>query len=240
MDNSPLQHMAIVMDGNGRWAKNQGVERLEGHRKGAEVALEIVKHAGKKEIPYLTLYTFSSENWRRPEEEVQGLMHILYEKLLKEAHALVENGVKLQTIGNTEKLPAHVQQALADVKNSTSHCTKLTLTLALSYGARDEIIRATKKLIEEVKGGNLSVDKIDEVRFASFLDTASLPDPDVIIRTSGENRLSNFLLWQSSYAEIFFLKMFWPDFRPTDLDNVLAQFVARERRFGRIEADKEV
>lgn len=240
MDKAPLRHIAVVMDGNGRWAKNQGVERLEGHRKGAEVALEIVKHAGKRGVPYLTLYTFSSENWRRPEEEVQGLMHILYEKLLKEAGSLVENGVKLQTIGDVAKLPAHVQQALVDVKNMTRHCAKLTLTLALSYGARDEIVRAAKKLAEEVSVGNLSVDKIDEGCFASFLDTASLPDPDVIIRTSGENRLSNFLLWQSSYAEIFFLKMFWPDFQPTDLDDVLAEFVARERRFGRIEADKDV
>lgn len=228
------RHVAIVMDGNGRWAKKNGVDRLEGHRKGAEVALEIVKHAGRQEIPYLTLYTFSSENWQRPEEEVQGLMAILYDKLLQDAHSLVENGVQLKTIGATEKLPEHVQDALSEVGHMTRDCKKLTLTLALSYGSRDEIVRASKKLARAVSSGTLSVDEIDEARFATFLDTTFLPDPDVIIRTSGENRLSNFLLWQGSYAEIFFLKMFWPDFRPADFDDVLAEFVARERRFGRI------
>jgi undecaprenyl diphosphate synthase len=240
MHNRKLKHIAIIMDGNGRWAKRQGVDRLMGHKKGAVVALEIVKHAGKRGIPYLTFFTFSSENWSRPHEEVQGLMGILYEKLLKDANSLVENGVKLQTIGAMEKLPLHVQEALAHVKGLTSHCTKLTLTLALSYGGRDEILRASKKAVQKVMAGQLSLDKLDEECFASFLDTALLPDPDLIVRTSGENRLSNFLLWQSSYAELLFLKMFWPDFGSQDFDDVLAEFAARERRFGKIDAEKDI
>lgn len=220
------------MDGNGRWAKRKNADRIEGHRQGAEVALDIVKHAAEKGIPYLTLYAFSSENWRRPQEEVQGLMSMLYRKLLEEADELVRNGVRLRTIGVTSQLPAHVQGALAQVCEDTRNCTKLTVTLALSYGSRDEIVRACKKVVSEVYEGRISVGEVDEKLFASFLDTSFMPDPDIIIRTSGEKRLSNFLLWQSSYSEIFFVKTLWPEFSRQEFDEVLVEFASRERRFG--------
>lgn len=196
------------------------------------MALDIVKHAAEKGIPYLTLYTFSSENWRRPQDEVQGLMSMLYRKLLEEADELVKNGVRLRTIGLTSQLPAHVQAALAQVLEDTQNCTKLTVTLALSYGSRDEIVRACKKVASEVQAGCLQVEELNEKRFASFLDTSFMPDPDIIIRTSGEKRLSNFLLWQSSYSEIFFVKTLWPEFTRREFDEVLVDFASRERRFG--------
>lgn len=239
MSKAVPQHVAIVMDGNGRWATRHQAERLEGHRRGAEVALDIVKHAAERGVEYLTLYTFSSENWRRPKDEVQGLMTILYEKLLKEADELVKNRVRLKTIGAIDRLPSHVQKALNDVIVATKDCDRLTLVLALSYGARDEIVRASKKMAREIADGMLTALEIDEDRFATFLDTSFMPDPDVIIRTSGENRLSNFLLWQSSYAEIFFLKMLWPDFTRQDFDCVTSDFSVRERRFGRVATEKD-
>jgi undecaprenyl diphosphate synthase len=240
MNSSLPRHVAIVMDGNGRFAEGQGVPRLEGHRRGAEVALDIVKHVAERGISYLTLFTFSSENWRRPNDEVQGLMTILYEKLLKEADSLVKNGVRLHTIGAIDRLPRHVQEVLVDVAKATQQCTKLNLTLALSYGARDEIVRACQKAMQGAKDGTLSIHDFDEEQFSSLLDTSHMPDPDILIRTSGENRLSNFLLWQSSYTEIFFLKVLWPDFTRNDFDGVLSEFSSRERRFGGISSEKDL
>lgn len=227
-------HVAVVMDGNGRWAKTRGINRIEGHRRGADVALDIVKHAAKREIRFLTLYTFSSENWQRPQDEVQGLMEILYENLLKEADSLVKNGVRLGTIGAIDKLPKRVQTVLIDVQNATRDCDKLHLTLALSYGSRDEIVRACRKVVEAAQSQKIRENQIDEKLFASFLDTRDIPDPDVVIRTSGDTRLSNFLLWQSSYSEFFFTKVLWPDFSREYFDAILDEFSERERRFGKI------
>lgn len=229
-------HIGVVMDGNGRWAKLRGVSRLEGHRKGAQVALDLVKHAARRGIKYLTLYTFSSENWLRPHDEVEGLMAILYENLLKEASSLAENDIKLQTIGNVELLPKEVRQVLIEVKKATEHCSRLQLTLALSYGARDEIVRACKKACAAVRASEIAEEQIDEEYFATLLDTCSTPDPDLIIRTSGEHRLSNFLLWQSSYCELFFEKKLWPDFSRNDFDLILSEYAKRSRRFGQISA----
>lgn len=238
-ENQIPRHVAIVMDGNGRWATKNGKDRIQGHQRGAQVALDIVRYAAERGVKYLTLYTFSSENWRRPDSEVQGLMQILYENLLKEADSLVKNGVHLGTIGATDRLPANVRQALSDVCQATSHCDKLFLTLALSYGSRDEIARACQKMVDAVSAGHLKSSDIDEDCVASFLDTAHLPDPDILIRTSGEHRLSNFLLWQSSYSELFFLPVLWPDFSKAHLDEVLAEFTLRERRYGQISDLKE-
>lgn len=234
MKRSGPRHVAIVMDGNGRWALKRGLDRIEGHKKGAKVALDIVRHAGECGVQYLTLYTFSSENWRRPKSEVSGLMNILHEHLLKEANSLVENGVRLRTIGDESHLPAHVQTALKEVKALSAHCDKVQLILALSYGARDEIVRACRQIAALAKAGQLEPNDINEASFSNFLDTKEIPDPDIFIRTSGENRLSNFLLWQSSYSELFFSQVLWPDFQKSDFDQVLAEYAQRERRYGTV------
>jgi undecaprenyl diphosphate synthase len=226
------KHVAIVMDGNGRWANQKGLSRMDGHRAGVDAAVEIVKYCGELEIPYLTLYAFSSENWRRPTEEVLGLMSLLYGYLTKESDSLVKNGVSLHTIGASNRLPELVQKALASVCEKTKEGTRLHLTLALSYGARDEITRAVKKIAIDVQNGLIAIDKINEALVSDYLDTQKTPDPDLWIRTSGEMRLSNFLLWQLSYAELYVTPVYWPDFTCTEFDKALSDFYVRERRFG--------
>ena len=233
MSNLP-RHVAIVMDGNGRWAQKKGLTRLEGHRAGVKSAIDIVRYCGELHIPYLTLYAFSSENWNRPSDEVLGLMGILYDYLSKESDSLVKNGVALRTIGSTERLPNMVRTALERACEQTRGGDRMHLTLALSYGSRDELKRATQKIAQEVLDKRLLVEDITEKTISGFLDTKDLPDPDLLIRTSGEMRLSNFLLWQLSYAELFMTPTLWPDFNRAELDAALADFQGRQRRFGMI------
>jgi undecaprenyl diphosphate synthase len=231
--NTLPSHIAIIMDGNGRWAKARGLSRLEGHRSGVKAALDIVRYAGELGIPYLTLYAFSSENWNRPHEEVTGLMHLLHFYLRQECKELIANGVSLRTIGDISKLPHSVRDALADVCEKTKNGTRIRVTVALSYGSRDEIVRATRKIAQLALLGKLNPEQIDEALFQNYLDTQCLPDPDLFIRTGGEKRLSNFLLYQVSYAELYLSETAWPDFSRADLDSALAEFARRQRRFGR-------
>lgn len=226
-------HIAIIMDGNGRWATQRGFPRLEGHRQGVEVADRIVTHARELGVAYLTLYAFSAENWARPLEEVDGLMVLLRHFLIQKKEKLLANNVRLRAIGDLQKLSPVVLTTLEETMRATEQCTAMTLTLALSYGGRDEIVRAFTRMRSERR-----TEEINEARVKDFLDTAFMPDPDLIIRTSGEHRLSNFLLWQSAYAEFIFTDTLWPDFSEIDLEEAIAEFNRRERRFGRTSAQK--
>lgn len=226
------QHLAIIMDGNGRWAEQRQLPRIFGHRQGVETVRAVVKECRALGIPHLTLYAFSSENWGRPAAEVAALMELLGLFLAQELETLMAQDIRLQVIGNTTLLPDEVRQVLDDTISRTASNSSLVLTLALSYGARDEILRATRKLTEKVEQGELSAVEIDEDRFSAALDTAGLPDPDLLIRTSGEMRISNFLLWQLAYAELYFTDVLWPDFSAAELRLALEDFAARQRRFG--------
>jgi undecaprenyl diphosphate synthase len=226
-------HIAIIMDGNGRWATERGEERLVGHRQGAATVRDITTACRELGVKYLTLYSFSSENWSRPADEVDGLMDLLRQYLGEELPTLKKNGIRLTSIGDTARLPFLVRTLLEATKASTEHETGMTLTLALSYGSRDEIVNAAKALAKDVKAGKLNADAIDHAAFAARLDTAGMPDPDLVIRTSGEMRISNFLLWQIAYAELFITDVAWPDFKRTHLEEAIAAFHRRERRFGK-------
>jgi undecaprenyl diphosphate synthase len=226
-------HIAIIMDGNGRWAKKRGLPRIDGHRAGIRTVREIARAAGSIEIEYLTLYTFSSENWNRPPGEVMGLMDLLSETLEKEVPELHKNHVRLKTIGNTSALPHRSREALAKAVEETSKNDGLTLVLALNYGGRDEILHAAVKIAERVKKGLLEPGKITPEIFESALYTVDIPDPDLLIRTSGEYRLSNFLLWQLAYTELWITDTMWPDFSVSDFYDALESYQARERRFGK-------
>ena len=226
-------HIAIIMDGNGRWAKKRSLPRIEGHRAGIQTVREIVRAAGNIGIKYLTLYTFSSENWNRPPGEVMGLMDILSETLEKEVPELHKNNVRLKTIGKISDLPRRNREALAKAIAETSENDGLTLVLALNYGGRDEIISATRKIAENVKEGLLEPRNITPEMFESALDTAGIPDPDLLIRTSGEHRLSNCLLWQLAYTEFWITDTMWPDFSVSDFYDALESYKERERRFGK-------
>lgn len=231
--NRPPKHVAIIMDGNGRWAVNRGLPRIEGHRRGVQNVREIVECAGELGIQYLTLYAFSVENWQRPHSEIDALMHLLESFLKSETATLLKNRVRLKVIGRNDRLPSSVGQALQYVLDQTSHFTGQTLVLALDYGARDEVIDAVKSCVEAVQSGKTNLEALDWLTFAKFLYTADLPEPDLIIRTSGETRLSNFLLLQSAYAEMFFTPILWPDFRSGDFKKAVDYFWNRERRFGK-------
>lgn len=223
------------MDGNGRWAKEQGLDRIAGHRAGTEKADEIITCARSAQIRYLTLYAFSKENWNRPPEEVSALMELLKEFLLAKEKKMIDNGIRLNTIGSIELLPEAVRQTIDRVKTSTAKGLGMVLTLALSYGARDEIIRGIKRFLDESRGspqGGVLQYAPTEENFAKYLDTADVPDPDLVIRTSGEHRISNFLLWQGAYAEFVFEECNWPDYTPEDFLKALKEFERRERRFG--------
>lgn len=233
MENLP-KHVAIIMDGNGRWAKMRSKNRIYGHRQGIKVVREIIDYSVKRGIKHLTLYTFSSENWQRPQQEVNALMGFLKIYLHREADWLVDIGVKINVIGDISKLPENVRQVVFDVKTKTANCNKMVLNLALSYGGRDEILRAVKKLLLMAKEGKISEEGLDERHFGLLLDTANQPDPDLIIRTSGEYRLSNFLLWQSAYSELYFTETLWPDFTVEEFERALQDFMRRERRFGKV------
>jgi undecaprenyl diphosphate synthase len=226
------QHLAIIMDGNGRWAEQRQLPRISGHQQGVETVREVVKECRALGIPHLTLYAFSSENWGRPAAEVAALMELLGLFLAQELETLMNEDIRLQVIGNIALLPVGVRQVLEDTIERTAGNRRLVLTLALSYGARDEILRAVQALAAEVERDKLSVAEIDEQRFSAALDTAGLPDPDLLIRTSGEMRISNFLLWQLAYAELYFTEVLWPDFSADELHRALDAFSARQRRFG--------
>lgn len=227
------RHVAIIMDGNGRWAAGKKKPRLFGHKAGAESVQNIVEVSREIGIEFLTLYAFSSENWRRPETEVTGLMSILKHYLESELPRMQKNGIRLVSIGDHERLPGGVRNSLQGVIDATRDNRKLTLNLALSYGGRDEVVRAVKKISRKCVDEELQVDSICEADISAHLDTGGMPDPDLLIRTGGEARLSNFLLWQLSYAEIVFTDTMWPDFRKAAFFQAIADFQQRQRRFGR-------
>lgn len=227
------QHVAIIMDGNGRWAKKKGMLRTFGHKNAIKAVRSAIEGCDDLGIPYLTLYAFSSENWSRPIEEVGFLMGLLVSSLKKELKTLQENNIRLCTIGDINKLPKDVVAELKSVMESTKNNTKAVLTLALSYGAKDEIISAVKSIAKDVKEDNLEINNITPEVFKTHLFTADLPDVDLMIRTSGETRISNFLLWQIAYAELYFTDILWPDFRKKDLFEAIYSYQKRERRFGK-------
>jgi len=232
-NNLPL-HIAIIMDGNGRWAKKKGAARIFGHRNAIQAVTDVTEGCGELGIKYLTLYAFSTENWGRPKEEVDGLMELLVNTIKKEIGNLMENQVKLQTIGDISHLPAACQRNLEEAKATTRNNTGLVVQLALNYSGRWEIVNAARKLADEVQRGKIQVEDIDEALFASKLETNAVPDPELMIRTSGELRVSNFLLWQIAYTELYITKTLWPDFRKEDLYEAIYTYQHRERRFGKV------
>ena len=227
------KHLAIIMDGNGRWAKQQGFLRAFGHENGTKSVKKTITTCAKLGIEYLTLYAFSTENWNRPKLEVDALMKILINSLKKELVTLQENNIKLYAIGNIDKLPKSAQKELLDVIDKTKNNTRLTLTLALSYGSREELVNAVRIISDKVKNNIISIDAIDDSIINEHLYTQNLPDVDLLIRTSGEHRISNFLLWQIAYAELYFTNVLWPDFKDQDLYEAIISYQKRERRFGK-------
>ena len=227
------KHLAIIMDGNGRWAKQQGLLRALGHESGTKSVKVIIEATAKLGIEFLTLYAFSTENWNRPKLEVETLMRVLINSLKKELTTLQKNNIKLSAIGNLEQLPKSAQKELLDVIEKTKNNTKMTLTLALSYGSRDEIVNAVRNICSKVKNNIISIDTIDDSIINEHLYTQNLPDVDLLIRTSGEHRISNFLLWQIAYAELYFTDILWPDFKEQDLYEAIISYQKRERRFGK-------
>lgn len=228
------KHVAIIMDGNGRWAKEKGKFRIFGHQSGVLAVRDTVEGAVELGIQYLTLYAFSTENWNRPKHEVNALMELLVSTITKETKTLMENGVKLNAIGDLDSLPKSCNRELQEAIAKTSQNTRCTLTLALSYSSRWEITEAVRKIAGAVQEGTLKLDQITEETISQHLTTAAIPDPELMIRTSGELRISNFLLWQLAYSELYFTPKLWPDFRRTDLFEAVIDFQKRERRFGMI------
>lgn len=228
----PVNHLAIIMDGNGRWATNRGWARLVGHRKGAERVREIVRAAPDLGIKWLTLYAFSTENWKRSTEEVLGLMAIFARYIEREADRLAKAGVRMRFIGDRSRLDPKLQRMMAGIEARTAGLDRLNLTVAINYGGRDEILRAVRKIAEAAAQGILDPRHVTEAAFAERLDTGGLPDPDLVIRTSGETRTSNFLPWQAAYAEYEFTETLWPDFGPEELAGIVQRFSNRQRRFG--------
>ena len=227
-------HTAIIMDGNGRWATSKGLERGEGHREGVRAITRVVEAASKVSIKYLTLYAFSTENWNRPIEEVNGLMDLMVYAISQETENLKKNGVKVICIGDMSRLPEYASTALNECIYKTSEGDKLTLVIALSYSSKWELTDATRKIADDVTKGVLKIDDISEETISMYLTTRSIPDPDLLIRTGGEQRISNFLLWQCAYAEFYFTDVYWPEFGEKDLYDAIVDFQGRERRFGRI------
>jgi undecaprenyl diphosphate synthase len=228
------EHIAIIMDGNGRWAQKKGNIRLFGHKAGVESVRDITESCAQLGVGYLTLYAFSTENWNRPSAEINGLMKLLVQTLRNEAERLNRNDIKLVTIGQTERLPERCQKQLQEVIDLTADNKRMQLCLALSYSGRWDIKKAVKKIAQEVEKGNLTPDQIDDDLIGSFLSTASVPDPDLIIRTSGEFRISNFLLWQLAYSELYITETYWPDFRRDELYKAIFSFQKRDRRYGKV------
>ncbi len=227
------RHIAIIMDGNGRWAKEKGKDRLFGHYSGVESVRNIVEGCAELGIRYLTLYAFSTENWDRPKDEVTGLMELLVQTIRKEVSTLNKNNIRLHVIGNIDMLPASAHKELEEACAETKNNSGLNLVMALSYSSRWEIVNAVKNIGREIKSGNLSPEEIDDNIFKNHLCTAGLPDPELMIRTSGETRISNFLLYQLAYSELYFTHVLWPDFRKENLYEALLDYQSRERRFGK-------
>ena len=227
------RHVAIIMDGNGRWAKRQGMARMFGHRQGVETVHRITEAAAELGISYMTLYAFSTENWNRPKEEVDALMALLVDTIAKETPTLMKNNIRLQTIGDLGRLPQATHDNFVACIEETSENTGLTLVIALSYSSRWELIRATQMVASAVKEGKMLIEDIDEEVIGSYLTTSDMPDPDLLIRTSGELRISNFLLWQLAYSELYFTDCLWPEFTPEEFYHAIVDYQHRERRFGK-------
>ena len=233
LNNTP-EHVAIIMDGNGRWAKKQGQERLFGHNFGVESVREVLKAAKELKVKYLTLYAFSTENWSRPKDEVDGLMDLLVRTIAGEVDELNKSSVLLKSIGDIEGLPESCKEELRIAQEKTAHNSEITLILALNYSARWELVNATKKIAEKIEAGDLKPKEINEEVINAELCTKNIPDPELLIRTSGEQRISNFLLWQIAYTELFFTEVLWPDFKKEDFYKAILSYQSRERRFGMV------
>lgn len=229
----PPQHLAIIMDGNGRWAKSRGYTRAYGHVRGARVAKKMIEKCAGDGVQFLTLYAFSTENWMRPKAEVHFLMQLLARHLKKERESLIKNNIRFQTIGDISSLPATVQKEVATTIAATAGCDGMTLVFALSYGGRQEITQAVKEIAKQIENKQISIADISESLVEKYLSTQNIPDPDLIIRTSGEYRLSNFLLWQAAYSEFYITPTPWPDFKEKDLEASFEFYATRERRFGK-------
>lgn len=228
-----LNHLALIMDGNGRWAEHQSVARVVGHRKGAETLKKIVEACLKKQIPYLTVYAFSSENWGRPPQEIRHLLHLFEHYMVQEESELLEKGIRFKVIGHKEGLPSKLKTQIQHLEDLSAKNTALTLQVAFNYGGRQEIVQAIKRISEAQAAGRIKNDAITENLVEEYLYAPNVPHPDLLIRTGGEQRLSNYLLWQLAYTELFFSEKFWPDFDMDDLDKAIASFHHRERRFGK-------
>lgn len=227
------EHIAIIMDGNGRWAKQKGNSRIFGHQSAIEAVRDTTEGAAAAGVKYLTLYAFSTENWNRPKFEVNALMELLVMTIRKEVPTLMENNIRLRTIGQMEDLPSGCQRQLEEAMRMTEGNTRMVLNLALSYGGRRDILNATRKIVQDVLDGRLQPDNIQEETISKNLSTSFMPDPELMVRTSGEFRISNFLLWELAYSEIYITQKFWPDFRRADLYDAIADYQKRERRFGK-------
>ena len=228
------KHVAVIMDGNGRWAQERGEPRILGHREGAESVRRIVEHARRLNLEALTLYSFSSENWKRPKAEVDALMTLCAEYLVQERPTLLKNNIRLRRIGRDDHMPPHVLEEIARTEEATAHCSEMTLVLAINYGSRAEITDACRSLCEDVKNGTIEPHSITEADLSGRLYTAGLPDPDLLIRTAGERRISNYLLWQISYAEIHISDVNWPDFDEACFNEAIEDYAGRTRRFGAV------
>lgn len=230
------QHIAIIMDGNGRWAKQRGMERSEGHKAGLDALHTVLEAAGEVGVKYVTVYTFSTENWNRPQQEVDAIMDLVTYGVRMETPNLIERGARMLTIGDLSRLPQASRDSLEYCKKATAHCDKVTLVLALNYSSRWELTEMAKKLARKAVKGEINPEDIDAETISSHLTTADFPDPDLLIRTGGEQRISNYLLWQISYSELYFCDTFWPDFGAEDLYKAIVEFQNRERRFGKTSA----
>jgi len=228
INNTPPDHIAIIMDGNGRWAERRGLSRLEGHKAGLENARRVIRHLSSLGVKYVTLYSFSTENWKRPDAEIKGLFGLINDVISSYIPELAGNNIRLRHLGHLDKLPAMLKHKLESLLSETSQNSGLTLSLAFDYGGRDEIIQAVKKLVKD----GIEPDKISEELFAGYLFTTGIPEAGLIIRTGGEIRLSNFLLWQSAYSELYFSEVMWPDFGEKEIDRAISAFNQRQRRFG--------
>ncbi len=232
--NEPVKHIAIIMDGNGRWATKRGLPRTAGHKRGAEVVIDISKAAKEAGVKYLTLYAFSTENWKRPKDEVDTLMNLLRQYLSENFEELNKNDIRICFIGEREMLASDIIEKMQYLEEKTKNNSSATLQIALSYGSRAEITNTVKKIAQKVKNGDMSLESIDEKTISDMLYTKGIPDPDILIRTSGEQRLSNYLLWQLAYSEFFFTPTYWPDFTKEELYEIIKTYQSRERRYGKI------
>ncbi len=229
---NPVNHLAVIMDGNGRWAEQRGLPRWKGHEMGVQAVRRLLEGAGRFRIPVVTVYAFSSENWKRPEKEVRTLFNLFQRYFLSERDNLLRNDIRISVFGRRDRIPEFVRKAVEILENETRHCNRLHLRIALDYGARHEIIEAVHSLVRDVVRRKLKPEQITEELFSGALSTAGIEDPDLVIRTAGEHRLSNFLLWQAAYSELYFCPKLWPDFNESDLEEALTDFYSRTRRFG--------